>query len=152
MGLFGFLFGDNRRERAQRNQWAPSVIGKNLISPVNTYGTCFACNGSGSRTLTCNACQGTGKHAAKCHRCQGTGVFERPAQLCFRCSGTGLIDGKSCAKCLGSGHFKAPLTEACRSCNGNGSQANDCRRCQGAGNFTVTCKKCDGSGWFKFKK
>jgi DnaJ-class molecular chaperone len=89
MGLFKFLFGQDTRSRAQRDQYRPSVIGKNLISPINDYGTCLSCEGSGSRTLDCRACSGSGTHTGQCRGCQGSGRFERPAQKCFTCDGTG---------------------------------------------------------------
>jgi DnaJ-class molecular chaperone len=152
MGLLEFIFGDGYRERAQRNQWSPSVIGKNLISPVNSYGTCFSCEGSGSRRLTCGPCQGIGTHSAQCRQCRGSGLFERRAQPCFRCSGTGSSWDKPREKCEGSGHFKPPLSQPFRICNATGSICHPCRRCESRGDFVDTCKRCDGSGWFKFKK
>ena len=51
MGVFKFLFGQDTTSRAQRDQYRPSTISKNLISPINDYGTCFACDGD--RQLTC---------------------------------------------------------------------------------------------------
>jgi len=62
VSLLGFFFGDSYRDRAQRDQWRPSTIGKNLISPINDYGHCFPCEGTGSRTLECKVCDGTGNH------------------------------------------------------------------------------------------
>ncbi|MDB5387694.1 MAG: DnaJ central domain protein [Planctomycetaceae bacterium] len=151
MGLFGFIFGDGNKERAQRDQWSPSVVGKNLISPVNSYGTCFSCEGTGSRRLKCGACEGTGAHPSQCRQCRGSGLFERPAQPCFRCSGTGSSWNKPCSKCNGSGIFKPALSQPCRTCAASGKISHPCRRCEGGGDFVVECKKCDGSGWFKFK-
>jgi hypothetical protein len=49
MGIFNTLFGDGYSDRARRDQWKPRVIGKNCISPVNSYGTCFTCKGTGSK-------------------------------------------------------------------------------------------------------
>ena len=56
LGVFKFLFGQDNRSKAQRDQYRPSTLGKNLISPINDYGTCFPCEGTGSRTLECRPC------------------------------------------------------------------------------------------------
>ena len=82
MGVFKFLFGQDNRSRAQRDQFSPSVIGKNLISPINDYGSCFGCEGTGIRTPECGACSGSGSHTGQCNGCQGSGRFERPVQIC----------------------------------------------------------------------
>jgi DnaJ-class molecular chaperone len=152
MGIFKFFFGDDNRSRAQRDQWRPSVVGKNLISPINDYGTCFSCDGTGSRTLECRACDGTGTHSAVCRGCGGTGRFERSAQQCFTCQGSGQKFGSPCRKCGGTGQFKPAISEPCRKCGGGGRLSSTCRKCNGAGRFTVTCRKCGGTGWHKFKK
>ena len=47
MGLIETLFGQNNRARARRDQYRPSTFVKNAISPINTYGTCFSCDGTG---------------------------------------------------------------------------------------------------------
>jgi hypothetical protein len=151
MGLFGFLFGNSHRDRAQRDQWRPSVVGKNLISPINDYGTCFSCEGSGSRILECRACTGSGSHAGQCRGCQGSGRFERRAQHCFTCRGTGKKFNSRCGRCDGTGEFKPAISRDCRTCSGTGKFSATCNKCDGAGRFTVTCRKCDGSGWHKFK-
>jgi hypothetical protein len=36
MGLFRILFGTGRKADAERDQYSLPVIGKNLISPINT--------------------------------------------------------------------------------------------------------------------
>lgn len=151
MGLFDFFFGDSHRAKAQRDQWRPSVIGKNLISPINAYGTCFSCAGSGSKTLECRACTGTGTHQGQCRGCQGTGRFELPAKPCFTCEGTGQKFGTRCLKCEGTGNFKPAVSQPCRKCEGKGTFSATCRKCNGRGSFAVTCRKCEGSGWHKFK-
>ena len=152
MGMFNFLFGESHRAKAQRDQWRPSVVGKNLISPINDYGTCFSCEGKGTKNLECRACQGTGTHTGECRGCRGTGRFELPSQACFPCEGTGQKFGSICNKCRGTGNFKPAVSQACRKCNGAGHFSATCRKCSGSGSFTATCKKCDGSGWHKFKR
>ena len=152
LGLMSFLFGDGYRPRAQRDQWRPKVIGKNLISPINDYGTCFPCEGSGTRTLPCGACDGSGTHKGQCRGCQGTGRYELPAKPCFTCEGTGLKFGKSCLRCGGTGNFKPAISQTCKKCDGTGNFSAVCRKCSGGGSFSVTCKKCGGSGWHKFKR
>ena len=128
MGLYGFLFGDSNRDRAQRDQWRPSVVGKNLISPINSYGTCFSCEGSGSRTLECRVCNGSGKYTGQCHGCQGSGRFERPAQMCFACDGTGQKLGVPCRRCNGTGEFTAAVSQPCSKCDGTGHFSSNCRK------------------------
>lgn len=152
LGLFKFLFGQDNRSKAQRDQWRPSTVGKNIISPINDYGTCFSCEGSGSKTLQCGACNGTGTHTGQCRGCQGTGRFELPAKPCFNCEGTGQKFGKPCRKCEGTGNFKPAISQPCKKCSGTGRFSATCRKCDGRGSFTVTCKKCGGSGWHKFKR
>lgn len=72
MGLFKFLFGQDHRSRAQRDQYRPSVMWKNLISPINDYGTCFGYEGTGHRTLDCRALHaGWLSQARKGGRCDG---------------------------------------------------------------------------------
>lgn len=151
MGIFQFFFGGGHRPKTQRDQWRPSVFGKNLISPVNQYGTCFSCGGSGSRTLQCGACNGTGTHTGECRGCHGSGRFELPAKPCFTCEGTGQKFGKPCRRCDGSGNFKPAISKLCTRCNGTGRFSDSCKKCDCRGSFTVTCKKCGGSGWHKFK-
>jgi DnaJ-class molecular chaperone len=150
LGLLKFLFGQDNRSKAQRDQWRPSVVGKNLISPINSYGTCFGCQGTGRRTLDCRACSSTGWHSGSCRACDGSGRHERPAKECFGCDGSGSKRGKPCHRCNGSGVFQAAVSETCRKCNGSGRYQMTCRKCSGAGRFTVRCKKCGGSGWHKF--
>ncbi len=151
MSMIGFLFGDSYRDRAQRDQWRPSTMGKNLISPVNSYGTCFSCDGSGSRTLECRCCAGTGHLDWNCRKCEGTGHIHFTEQPCFPCHGTGRgRQGKSCSYCHGSGIFKPAATVSCDRCKGQGKLTPGCRKCGGRGNFTVTCRKCSGSGWHNF--
>jgi DnaJ-class molecular chaperone len=98
VGWFKFLFGTDNRARAQRDQYSPSVIGKNLISPINDYGTCLACEGRGNRNLDCRVCSASGTRTGPCKGCQGSGRFERPAQKCFTCDGTGKKFNSPCRR------------------------------------------------------
>lgn len=148
--MFDFLFGNNHRARAQRDQWRPTVIGKNLISPINDYGTCFSCQGGGSRSLNCNACSNSGTHSRQCPRCCGAGEIKFDAKPCFACSGSGQKWGNSCRRCEGSGTFKPAALVPCKKCCGAGQLSDQCRRCSGLGCITVSCRKCGGSGWHKF--
>lgn len=150
MGMWSFIIGQDYHLRAQRDQWRPMTIGKNLISPVNDYGTCFCCDGEGMRTLKCRVCGGSGSHKYYCRVCQGSGEFVRSALTCFGCQGAGIRRGKACQRCNGTGEFKTPLREACRRCSGSGRFAVVCSRCDGKGSFTLTCRKCSGSGWHRF--
>jgi DnaJ-class molecular chaperone len=68
MGLIKFLFGQDNTSKAQRDQYRPSTVGKNLISPINDFGTCFRCEGTGSRTLDCRVCDGTGTYTGEYRR------------------------------------------------------------------------------------
>lgn len=150
MGMFNFLFGDDYRAKAQRDQYRPSTIGKNFISPINDYGHCFKCDGTGQRTLTCKICSGSGMHTGQCRGCSGTGTFSRPAKECFVCNGTGKKYEKECRKCIGTGEHLPAISQVCNRCDGFGTFKSECRRCNGAGDFNVQCKKCDGSGWHRF--
>lgn len=150
LGMLKFLFGQDNRSRAQRDQYRPSVIGKNLVSPINDYGTCFGCEGTGQRTLECRACHGSGEHTGTCRACEGTGKHERPAKPCFGCSGTGTKFGNTCQRCSGTGEFKPAISETCRKCSGTGTHSSTCRKCSGSGSFTVQCRRCSGSGWRRF--
>lgn len=149
MDLLKFLFGDDLRSRAQRNQFNPGVGLKNLISPINNYGTCFACDGQGQRLLECGACTGRGKHSKACGHCTATGTIILPAKPCFRCRGSGKTSESACLRCSGTSQFKPELRLTCRKCSGTGQWTESCRKCQGQGRFTVACRKCSGSGWFK---
>jgi len=152
MGLISFLFGDGYRPRTQRDQWRPSVIGKTLISPINDYGTCFPCEGSGTRTLQCGACDGSGTHTGECRGCQGTGRFELPAKPCFTCEGLDSSSENPASNAGGTGDFKPAISQSCKKCDGTGKFSAVCRKCSGSGCFPVTCKRCGGSGWHKFKR
>jgi DnaJ-class molecular chaperone len=149
MGLFSMLFGNDYSARAQRDQYKPRVMGKNLVSPINSYGTCFGCSGSGRRVLDCRPCEGRGRF--KCRCCSGNGTLRSPAQTCFGCNGSGrLRSGSVCRRCSGSGQFKPAVDRSCKCCTEEGRKKLVCRKCQGSGNFTVACRKCGGSGWHKF--
>jgi len=92
MGIIKFLFGQDNRSKAQRDQWHPGTIVHNLPRRKNNKdGTCFACDGKGKVTLDCNACG-------------GTGVYEN-GKTCSKCKGAGRITCE-CKKCGGTGWFK----------------------------------------------
>lgn len=129
MTLWNFLFGDDRRARAQRDQWKPSVIAKNLISPVNNYGTCLRCNGTGKIEFWCRVCDGSGIYTRECRVCTGTGEFVLPLKPCSRCAGTGSRDSHPCGACRGSGQYTPELRQPCRQCSGSGKHQTACRRC-----------------------
>lgn len=150
MSLLGRLFGTSYRNRAWRDQHTLGTGLKNLISPVNHYGTCFGCNGSGRRTFDCGGCGGTGVHTGTCNKCHGSGTYTHLAKPCFRCEGTGHFRGHLCRNCAGTGIHKPAVTVPCRGCHGSGTYSATCRRCDGTGDFDVTCKKCGGSGWHRF--
>ena len=152
MGLSGFIFGKGNRAKAKRDQWRPTVIGKNFISPINDYGTCFTCNGSGSINLECKNCQGTGTHSAHCRGCQGTGQFQSSEKFCFVCKGTGKNSGTACQRCAGTGIYKKAVSQDCKKCNGEGKYSNTCKKCNTTGKLKFICRKCGGSGWHKFKR
>ena len=158
MGSFLDIFFGNR---ARRDQSRASVSFKNWVSPVNHYGTCFGCNGSGhktldcrpcsgrgQRTLTCKPCEGSGKFTGVCRVCSGRGIFERQAQQCFTCRGTGRVGRNPCLRCQGRGNVKPATSEQCRACGGSGRFSAGCKRCGGSGSFTVSCNRCNGSGSF----
>lgn len=149
MGLFSLLFGTSHKARAQRDQWKPRVAGKNLISPINSYGTCFSCNGSGRRVLDCRPCDGRGSF--KCRRCSGNGVMHIPTKRCLACHGNGRSgSGSACRRCAGTGVFEPARTKSCSCASAEGKQKLRCRKCHGSGNFTVSCRKCEGTGWHRF--
>ena len=138
MSMLGFFFGDSYRHRAQRDQWRPTTVGKNLISPVNSYGTCFSCDGAGTRTFDCRCCDGSGHKTLDCRCCSGTGSV--------------TLD---CRLCAGSGKVTLPA-QPCFTCHGPGRQAHgQCRRCRGTGchkpECSVTCRQVHRQGFlFRF--
>lgn len=148
--MFNFLFKQDTKSKAKRDQYRPSTIGKNLISPINDYGTCFSCDGTGRRTLECKVCNGIGYHVGQCRACQGSGEYYLPAMKCFECLGTGTKYGKKCPRCQATGDFKPCITKECRNCSGTGRYSATCRKCSGSCHFTVECRKCGGSGWYRF--
>lgn len=150
MGLLRILFGTSTKARAVRDQYRPRVVGKNLISPINRYGTCFACSGSGTFSGDCRACSGSGSHGGTCRGCQGSGLKEFQAKPCFACQSQGRVFGKVCQRCHGSGEFKPAAVVVCRKCSGSGRYSSTCRKCNGSGHFSATCKKCGGSGFHQF--
>lgn len=138
-----------RVERDQDKFWTRA---KNKVSPINSYGTCFKCEGSGSITLDCKICKGSGTFKGACKKCSGSGEFTIPARTCLTCDGSGDFHGRVCRKCNGSGVFRAERTVTCNQCDGRGSFSSECNKCGGAGTFRVSCKKCGGSGWYRFPK
>ena len=152
MGIYKFLFGNSYRDRARRDSYRPSVVGKNFISPLNSYGTCFGCEGTGIRAFECRRCSGEGSLSRTCWKCDGEGIIELPAQQCFGCKGSGRRNGMCCERCSGSGDYKLARNVDCKKCSGAGSLApTNCRKCSGVGIVAVACKRCEGSGWHKFK-
>jgi DnaJ-class molecular chaperone len=138
------------RDRARSDQGGFWTSAKNKVSPVNSYGTCFKCEGAGKVTLSCKPCNGTGTFKGSCRKCEGTGTFTIPAKTCLTCEGSGQVYGKPCRKCTGTGIFLPARDVPCAKCEGRGKFSSSCSKCGGSGNFNVTCKKCDGSGWHKF--
>lgn len=150
VGLFQFFFGQTTSDRARRDQYRPGTIGKNLISPINDYGTCFSCDGRGTRTLKCRPCSVRGEWTGVCRCCYGSGRLDRPEQKCFGCDGTGVFRDRACRCCGGTGVFKPAQSRTCPKCDGTGTYRRTCPKCNGSGDFTVTCRKCGGSGWYRF--
>lgn len=164
MGLFTALFGSSYRHRARRDQNGLGTLLKNAISPLNSYGTCFSCNGSGAHELGCRTCDGGGQvqfdcrscsgdgvRKGACMTCSGTGNFVRPAQPCFRCGGSGRVGAIACSRCGGNGQHREARTELCRRCYGVGRYEAQCRRCVGRGKVTFECSRCEGSGKRSFE-
>lgn len=150
MSLFGFLFGNSYSNRARRDQHCFGTSLKNLVSPVNSYGSCFGCEGSGTKTFDCKPCDGTGVFTGTCRTCNGAGTKTIPAKPCFACHGSRLFKGSKCIRCGGTGEYKPATTVPCRKCSGTGTFTATCSRCEGSGDFQVTCRKCGGSGWHRF--
>lgn len=150
MGLFDALFGGGYKTRARRDQHSLGTSLKNLISPINHYGKCFACNGSGRRAFDCDTCAGTGTYTGLCRTCEGSGTFTYAPRPCATCDATGFVKGTGCRHCNGSGVFRSAYTATCKKCDGTGSFTATCRRCEGTGDFNPICRKCDGSGWYRF--
>lgn len=138
------------KARSRDDQYKFSTGVKNKISPINTYGTCFKCEGAGKVVLTCKPCGGSGTFSGACGKCSGSGVFTIPERSCLTCKGSGLIHGRSCMKCAGTGAFRQARSVPCDKCDGRGQFSATCNRCGGNGTFKVTCRKCSGTGWHKF--
>ena len=137
--------------RVERDQSKISTGFKNFISPVNNYGTCFKCEGSGSITLTCKVCSGSGTYTGNCGKCEGTGAFNLPERRCSTCEGTGKYRGRPCLECNETGIFRSASVVPCRGCDGTGDYSSSCKKSGGSGNFKASCAKCGGSGWHKFR-
>lgn len=153
MGLFFTLLGalferNNYSHRAKRDQNRVRTTFKNCISPINSYGTCFSCNGSGKKTFDCKKCDSTGTFTGTCRNCEGTGIFKLPAKPCLSCQSTGTRNSKSCNRCNGTGNYIKEVE--CRRCSGKGTFTVPCSKCDGSGDFEVDCRKCGGSGWHRF--
>jgi DnaJ-class molecular chaperone len=138
------------KDRARRDQGGFFTLFKNARSPINDYGTCFKCEGSGNVTLTCKVCSGSGTYNGSCRKCDGTGTFLIPERGCLTCEGGGSVRGRPCLKCSGTGVFRAAREVPCAKCEGRGRFSVPCGKCGGAGTFKVSCRKCSGSGWHKF--
>ena len=144
------LFSGGHSQRARRDQRTVRTSFKNLVSPINQYGTCFGCDGSGTRTFDCRVCAGAGLYTGTCRTCGGSGLFTHAAKPCFKCSGTGQFHGMHCLNCGGTGEYRSERTTQCLKCDGSGKFERTCRRCDGHGTVDLTCHKCGGSGWHKF--
>lgn len=142
------LFDQDRTGRVRRDQRLLGTNLKNSLSPINKYGTCFACNGTGEVTAACRTCAGTGTYRGACRVCQGSGVYRGEQRVCRACSSTGWIGDAPCRICDGTGQYQPPEAP-CRKCGGSGAFTAPCRRCIGAGSIVSTCAKCEGSGWYK---
>lgn len=150
MGIFSLLFGSGYSRRARRDQRSFGTSVKNLISPINHYGTCFSCDGTGTRTFDCHGCGGTGRFTGTCRTCRGAGLFTYAAKPCFRCHQTGFFNRNLCRHCQGTGEYRPAQTVSCQRCAGSGEFTTTCRRCDGDGEVEVSCHKCGGSGWHRF--
>lgn len=147
--LTNLIFGPSYSARARRDQRSFGTSFKNLISPVNSYGKCFSCEGSGTRILVCRACDSTGTHRGTCRNCWGTGRWTLPEKSCPTCLGSGLFGKHQCRRCSGQGRL-ASISSDCKRCQGDGTFSCACKKCEGDGEFEVSCRKCDGSGWHRF--
>lgn len=138
------------KARARKDQGGFWTSAKNKVSPVNSYGTCFKCEGAGKVTLTCKICEGSGTYKGSCRKCNGTGTYTIPEKRCLTCEGTGSVHGKPCRNCAATGVYLPARDVPCAKCDARGTLSSTCNKCGGAGTFKVTCKKCGGSGWHKF--
>jgi DnaJ-class molecular chaperone len=154
MSLFGLIFdllrspGYPRRARRDQRRWSTQI--RNAISPINSYGTCFSCNGRGKKSLSCGGCGGSGIFTGSCNSCKGTGIFKIPAKPCKACEGKSIHVRSTCRRCSGTGIFRPAIDLPCRRCQGKGTFTQTCRRCSGSGCWDATCLKCGGSGWHRF--
>lgn len=103
MGLLGFLFGNSYSNRARRDQHSFGTSLKNLVSPVNSYGTCFSCEGSGTKTFDCKPCDGTGVFTGTCRTCNGAGTKTIPRSLACRAMAAGFSRVQSASAVAGQG-------------------------------------------------
>jgi DnaJ-class molecular chaperone len=150
VGFFSdLIFGPSYSTRARRDQSSCGTSFKNFISPINSYGTCFSCDGSGKKTLDCSVCDSTGTFHGTCRSCSGSGLFTVPEKPCPNCQGSGLFGRHPCRRCSGQGRL-APLSFECKKCEGSGAYSSTCKKCGGSGDFDVSCRKCGGSGWHRF--
>lgn len=169
MGFGSFLFSalcvvsdtvrpsHQNRRRAQKDSYNRTY---SFFSGSPNKGTCFSCNGTGSKTVDCRGCSGTGLFSRACNGCNGTGLFTSQAKPCFACNGTGKfhphrllkgVEAPMCRKCSGTGIFKATTHSVCTRCHGSGNQSKSCNRCNGTGRVKLECKKCSGKGEIDFK-
>jgi hypothetical protein len=111
-------------------------------------GTCYGCDGTGTRTFDCRNCQGSGTYQGQCRLCAGSGQYQPASKPCRLCGGSGRHGTASCRRCSGTGQWVAPASP-CKKCNASGQFSAKCRKCDGTGQFKATCKKCSGSGVFR---
>ena len=148
----GTLLGrSNYRNRARRDQRKFGTKFKNAYSPINDYGTCFTCDGSGLVKLNCWRCNGTGTYEGRCSPCDGSGNFELQREgPCYQCNQTGKFRGNQCQKCTGTGVYRWSKTVVCNKCEGTGDFSASCKRCS-CGTIERSCNKCGGTGWHRFR-
>jgi molecular chaperone DnaJ len=108
-----FSFGSPRTRSASRPgndllydltiDFEEAVFGTEKEIPVDTFGPCENCNGSGAepgtREAVCPQCQGSGQVV------QSQGFF-RISATCARCQGTGRVLVSPCKVCGGQGRIR----------------------------------------------
>ncbi len=150
MSIFNLFFESNYKSRARRDQRSVGTSFKNLVSPFNSYGKCFSCDGLGYKTFDCKSCGGTGDYSGTCSLCERSGTFAIPSKPCYSCHGRGVFRNTKCLRCSGSGERQVASVVPCKKCSGIGTFSASCKKCSGCGHLTISCRKCSGSGWHRF--